>query len=99
MGPPGRYRFPKDIYAPTGQFWANPRNWRRNTALSIAGMAVAYLWLIKVGMDHEVLARPPRKKVPWRPNLKPVPYGEDPWAPENQRNYEGGQMDDAKSPE
>lgn len=31
MGGGNKFHYPKWVWTPTGGWWANPRNWRRNT--------------------------------------------------------------------
>ena len=41
MGGDRRYHYPRYVWSPTGGWWNNPANWRRNTI--VAGIAIALI--------------------------------------------------------
>ena len=42
-----RVPFPKDVWSPTGGWYSNPRNWKRNTALLLFGSIFTYIGFMK----------------------------------------------------
>ena len=48
MGGGRRFPFPKSVWSPAGGWWAEPKNWKRNTAIAFVVQAFilyhAYNW-------------------------------------------------------
>ena len=40
MGGGRRFLYPKWVWSPTGGWWPNPPNWKRNTAATSVGLAI-----------------------------------------------------------
>jgi hypothetical protein len=75
MGGTPRYPYPKDVWSPTGGWWAHPRAWRRNTAIATVGIVAVF---IPVYIYSERISERPEyaeRRIPWRPN---VPVRSDP---------------------
>lgn len=53
--PQNRIPYPKDVWSPTGGWYANPKNWRRNTAFAFAFVIVSSALVFKFSADHEVI--------------------------------------------
>eukprot|EP00166_Cyanidium_caldarium_P001217 ctg_1624.g316 len=63
-------QYPKQVWHPFGGWWAHPRNWKRNTNIVTAIIALIAIPLAYYGETHTVYYQYPYGKIPWRPNLK-----------------------------
>lgn len=50
----GLYRYPKDVWSPTGGWWPQPRHWLRNTAIAGLGLFAFGFTLVKWSFENEV---------------------------------------------
>jgi hypothetical protein len=57
MGGGPRVPYPKYVYSPTGGWYANPKNWKRNTAIAGAAIALIGFATFKLSIEHEVFQR------------------------------------------
>eukprot|EP00934_Nitzschia_sp_Nitz4_P001107 Nitzschia sp. Nitz4//scaffold78_size91513//52236//52641//NITZ4_004930-RA/size91513-snap-gene-0.123-mRNA-1//1//CDS//3329558133//1107//frame0 len=63
MGGGGWYYVPK-VWTPYGGWWANPAQWKRNTAMAGVGIAVLFGMMFTVSAQRERRPIPPFKHIP-----------------------------------
>eukprot|EP00512_Aurantiochytrium_limacinum_P001733 CAMPEP_0171484634 /NCGR_PEP_ID=MMETSP0958-20121227/109_1 /TAXON_ID=87120 /ORGANISM="Aurantiochytrium limacinum, Strain ATCCMYA-1381" /LENGTH=77 /DNA_ID=CAMNT_0012017355 /DNA_START=80 /DNA_END=313 /DNA_ORIENTATION=- len=54
MGGGPRYNYPKYVWSPSGGWWQDNVNWRRNTMFAVGAMAVIGV-TVAVWADHHVV--------------------------------------------
>lgn len=54
MGAVKKFDYPKYVWSPTGGWWCQPRNWKRNTAIAFIASALISIPIIKWGRENEV---------------------------------------------
>ena len=58
MGGGRRFPFPKSVWSPAGGWWAEPKNWKRNTAIAFVVQAIilyhAYNWAESKTVDYKI---------------------------------------------
>ncbi|KAL7750277.1 hypothetical protein RI367_004450 [Sorochytrium milnesiophthora] len=64
MGGGGRFPYPKWVYSPAGGWWPQPKNWKSNTAVIGAGMAIVLGFAFKFSADNEERHRQPTGWIP-----------------------------------
>ncbi|KAI9295697.1 hypothetical protein K502DRAFT_207380 [Neoconidiobolus thromboides FSU 785] len=64
MGAVKRYEYPKHVWSPAGGWWAHPKQWRRNTAIVMAGMTafIGVVW--NFSASREWRHYPPKRWIP-----------------------------------
>merc|ERR1711935_613888 len=55
-----RFEYPKYVWSPTGGWWNEPKNWRRNTALAAVSAVIPFSLFLYIGTQIERRPRPPR---------------------------------------
>jgi hypothetical protein len=58
--------YPKGVWSPAGGWYADPRHWRRGTALVVAGMAVAAFKVFSTSARLETRHAAPARPIPSR---------------------------------
>ena len=53
------FKYPKWVWSPMGGYWCNPPNWKRNTAILVAGWAGVLYMGFKWGSANERRFMPP----------------------------------------
>jgi len=66
MGGGKRFAYPKYVWSPTGGWWCEPRNWKRNTAIAFLVTALLTIPIIQYDYNHMRRSRPAVKTVPWQ---------------------------------
>ncbi|KAJ7594054.1 hypothetical protein C8J56DRAFT_747861, partial [Mycena floridula] len=54
QGGGGRYPFPKDVWSPSGGWWARPHNWKSNTIVAFAGILTMSYVVFRWSAEKEV---------------------------------------------
>lgn len=76
-GDGGHYAYPKGVWSPAGGWWADPKNWRRNTAVAFLGIAAISTVVFFKSAQLEQRPVPPVRPIPsqrWCKNFgKPNP--------------------------
>eukprot|EP00890_Picochlorum_soloecismus_P000160 jgi/Picsp_1/1144/NSC_04625-R1_protein len=70
----GDLHVPKEIWSPAGGFFADPKHWRRNTAVAIAGLAVIASFIFSKSVSLEQRHAVPNRSIPsqrWAPQSFP----------------------------
>ncbi|XP_057299355.1 uncharacterized protein LOC130629979 [Hydractinia symbiolongicarpus] len=49
-----KFDYPKYVWSPTGGWWCQPRNWKRNTAIAFIASALISIPIIKWGRENEI---------------------------------------------
>ena len=61
------------VWSPAGGWWANPRHWKRNTALGYAFIGTCLMFTFSYSAANEVRATRPLSAfpslLPWTPGL------------------------------
>ena len=59
MGGDTKFPYPKWVWSPVGGWWCSPPNWRRNTAITAAGLVltVGYVWSWSAALEVRARAR------------------------------------------
>jgi len=61
----GKEYYPKDVWSPAGGWYADPRGWRRNTAIAYAA---AFAIIVPVWMLSAHLEQRPNPPTHWIPS-------------------------------
>ncbi|KDQ56755.1 hypothetical protein JAAARDRAFT_300579 [Jaapia argillacea MUCL 33604] len=64
MGGGARYPYPKQVWSPSGGWWTRPSNWKANTAIAFAGIAVVGYATFTLSADKEWRHNEPAKPIP-----------------------------------
>jgi hypothetical protein len=56
--------YPKHVWSPAGGWYADPRHWRRNTALAVAALATAAFYIGRASARREVRHAAPVREIP-----------------------------------
>jgi hypothetical protein len=67
------YPYPKEVWSPSGGWWAYPKNWRINTAVAFVVLGCCCVPVFIIGEKKVVRKAAPKIPIPWRPDLKPEP--------------------------
>ncbi|EMR11516.1 hypothetical protein PNEG_00529 [Pneumocystis murina B123] len=65
--------FPKHVWSPSGGWWCQPRKWKSNTAICIAGISLIVFWVWKTSVEKEWRYNKPSGWIPsllWSKGLK-----------------------------
>lgn len=54
MGGGRRFHYPKYVWSPSGGWWNNPANWKKNTAIAFLIMGISGAAVFKFSADNEV---------------------------------------------
>jgi len=68
LGSVERFRYPKQVWTPSGGWWPHPRQWKRNTAIIFAA-TFAMVIPAAIWCENNQRRTPPFGKIPWRPNV------------------------------
>ena len=68
----GQHNFPKEVWSPAGGWWADPKNWKRNTGFALVGIGctLAYTWGVSAELENRWQA--PSRFIPsqlWSKNI------------------------------
>ncbi|XP_065070205.1 uncharacterized protein LOC135695148 [Rhopilema esculentum] len=66
MGGGKRFDYPKYVWSPTGGWWCEPRNWKRNTAFAFIGLFAAMIPIIYYDYNNLRRLKPPHTPLPWQ---------------------------------
>merc|ERR1712189_533 len=64
MGAVKKYPYPKYVWSPSGGWWCQPRNWKRNTAFAFIATAVICVPVVWFDLKREQRLAPPPHPVP-----------------------------------
>jgi hypothetical protein len=77
MGGDSHFSYPKGVWSPAGGWWADPKHWRRNTALAFLGIAAIAVPVFFKSAELEQRPVAPTRPIPsqkWCKNFgKPNP--------------------------
>jgi len=69
----GGESYPKDVWSPSGGWYADPRGWRKNTAMAFGVVALIAIPIWMKSTSLEKRHRPPIRWIPsmlWNPKEK-----------------------------
>ena len=64
MGAGPKMPYPKWVWSPAGGWYCNPPNWKRNTAIVLAGWGVLAYFTFKISAANERRLSPPYHHIP-----------------------------------
>ncbi|CAM9193791.1 unnamed protein product [Pylaiella littoralis] len=64
MGGGRHFHFPKHVWSPSGGWWANPPNWKRNTGFAFVGIGLAFIAIARISSERERRPIPPAFHIP-----------------------------------
>ncbi|PFX32151.1 hypothetical protein AWC38_SpisGene2972 [Stylophora pistillata] len=64
MGGVKKFDYPKYVWSPTGGWWCNPRNWKRNTAICFAVVLGLQIPVALLSWSRERRYVPPYRHIP-----------------------------------
>ncbi|KAL0036629.1 hypothetical protein WJX79_003360 [Trebouxia sp. C0005] len=56
--------YPKGVWSPAGGWWADPKHWRRNTALAFGALLVITVPIFRLSAKLEQRPVPPTRPIP-----------------------------------
>ena len=56
--------YPKGVWSPAGGWYADPRHWRRNTLVTVAGMAALATYVFRTSAAAETRHAAPARSIP-----------------------------------
>lgn len=70
MGGQPRFPYPKEVWSPSGGWWAFPRAWRANTLTAFAITFAISVPIFIASENRMERFGKPKVRIPWRPNLE-----------------------------
>mmetsp|Transcript_15412 Transcript_15412/g.20001 ORF Transcript_15412/g.20001 Transcript_15412/m.20001 type:complete len:97 (-) Transcript_15412:151-441(-) len=64
LGGGGHYHYPQHVWTPSGGWWANPPNWKVNTAIATGFVAFSFGVIFQFSAANERRPMPPREHIP-----------------------------------
>ncbi|KAI8140522.1 hypothetical protein BJV82DRAFT_622918 [Fennellomyces sp. T-0311] len=64
MGGVSRFPYPKEVWAPSGGWWSQPKTWKPNTAIAAFGMAATLFAVWSLSANKEIRYQEPKRTIP-----------------------------------
>ncbi|XP_032230070.1 uncharacterized protein LOC116613693 [Nematostella vectensis] len=82
MGGGKKFAYPKFVWSPSGGWWCNPKNWRRNTLIAFGVYAAICIPVAYIALQLERRPVPPYRHIPSQ-RLAKYAKVDDPSLPDN----------------